>query len=485
MQKNGIFHRISINQISVKAIIIIWYTLLMVAIVALVMVFLLTVGRVTIQQDMQRRLLHGVDDNSRMINYTDDAIQVRNGFRYYINGVYCLVYDADLDRVAGEYPEGFEAEPTFSDGILRRVRSNNEDYYVYDSYVTLSNGRHAWVRGVSFTTATVTVATTVARVGAYVLPSIVAASAVGGFFITKVALKPIDTIRRVSDDISEGKDLSRRLNMTDVTIEAYSLAQSFDRMFERLERSFETEKQFTANASHELRTPTSVIISQCEYSMEHDTTKEEFGETLTVIKRQARRMNSLVSQLLGFARFEHGDKVLSFEMASMSEIVSAVCDDQQELNGGVHIETDVDADVEAQVDVAMMTRLVENLVSNACRFGSRFVKVGLYEQGGEVCLFVRDDGIGIAPEAQPKIWDRFWQAEPSRSDNKNGSNGLGLAMVKEICELHGGSMTLESALRQGSTFTLRMPAYRSVDTPRGEAGERAPKKIRRHKNKND
>ena len=104
------------------------------------------------------------------------------------------------------------------------------------------------------------------------LPGVVVASAIGGYFITRAALKPIDEITKMSDEISEGRDLSRRLNMRNVTMEAYILAQSYDKMLERLERSFDMEKQFTSDASHELRTPTAVIISQCEYAQEHDAT---------------------------------------------------------------------------------------------------------------------------------------------------------------------------------------------------------------------
>ena len=195
--------------ISVKFIIIFWFTLLMVIVSALVMVFMLTVSRLTMEQDMQRRVLSGVKANSNDLKCENDTIQAKGGFQYYVNGVYCLIYDANCNKVAGEYPEGF---------------------YTNDSYITFKNGRHAWIRGVSLTTTTVTVASTVAKVASYVLPGVVVASAIGGYFITRAALKPIDEITKMSDEISEGRDLSRRLNMRNVTMEAYILAQSYDKM---------------------------------------------------------------------------------------------------------------------------------------------------------------------------------------------------------------------------------------------------------------
>ena len=241
--------------ISVKFIIIFWFTLLMVIVSALVMVFMLTVSRLTMEQDMQRRVLSGVKANSNDLKCENDTIQAKGGFQYYVNGVYCLIYDANCNKVAGEYPEGFYTNAGFEDGVLRTTECGGKKYYIYDSYITFKNGRHAWIRGVSLTTTTVTVASTVAKVASYVLPGVVVASAIGGYFITRAALKPIDEITKMSDEISEGRDLSRRLNMRNVTMEAYILAQSYDKMLERLERSFDMEKQFTSDASHELRTP--------------------------------------------------------------------------------------------------------------------------------------------------------------------------------------------------------------------------------------
>ena len=444
------------RKISVKFIITFWFTMLMVTVAVLVMVFMLTASRLTMEQDMQRRIVDGVRDNRNDVRYEDDTIYAGGGFRYYVNGVYCVIYDGNYNKIAGEFPEGFETNSEFQDGILRTAEHDGKSYYIYDSYITFKNGRHAWIRGVSLTTTTVTVASTVAKVAAAVMPAVVVISAAGGYFITSRAMKPIERVARVSDEISEGKDLSRRLNMKNESKEAYMLAQSYDKMLERLERSFDMEKQFTSNASHELRTPTAVIISQCEYALEHDKTPEDYQETIGIIKRQARRMNAVVSQLLNFARMEQGTQKVHMEHANLSDIAEAVCEEHEELNEGITFEKDIEPDITATVDVTMITRMLENLITNACKFGGKHIKVGLYREDGDVCLFVRDDGMGIAKENQPKIWERFWQGDPSRTENKAGSNGLGLAMVKQIAELHGGEMSVESAPRQGSTFAFRM-----------------------------
>ena len=161
------------NKISVKFIITFWFTMLMVAIVALVMVFMLTASRLTMEQDMQRRIVDGVKDNRNDVKYNDDTIQAGGGFRYYVNGVYCVIYDGNYNKIAGEFPEGFQTSAEFQDGILRTTKYNGKSYYIYDRYITFKNGKHAWIRGVSLTTTTVTVASTVAKVASYVLPGVV------------------------------------------------------------------------------------------------------------------------------------------------------------------------------------------------------------------------------------------------------------------------------------------------------------------------
>ena len=442
--------------ISVKFIIIFWFTLLMVIVSALVMVFMLTVSRLTMEQDMQRRVLSGVKANSNDLKCENDTIQAKGGFQYYVNGVYCLIYDANCNKVAGEYPEGFYTNAGFEDGVLRTTECGGKKYYIYDSYITFKNGRHAWIRGVSLTTTTVTVASTVAKVASYVLPGVVVASAIGGYFITRAALKPIDEITKMSDEISEGRDLSRRLNMRNVTMEAYILAQSYDKMLERLERSFDMEKQFTSDASHELRTPVAVILAQCELMMGEERSQEEYQHALNVIERQSRKMSKLIQDLLMYTRLELKTDKYKKEQVSLSEIAESVCEDMALIRKkGITLTRQVQEEITCSGNQMLLTRLLVNLISNAYRYGKEngHILVKLEKNMDEIRLSVEDDGIGIAPEEQERIFRRFYQTDSSRTGE---GTGLGLSMVRQIAEFHGGTVQVESVPEKGSIFTFLM-----------------------------
>ena len=235
-------------------------------------------------------------------------------------------------------------------------------------------------------------------------------------------------------------------------------------MFARLERSFEAEKQFTSDASHELRTPIAVILAQCGETR-HATTPEQYQEAITVIDRQARKMSALVAQLLQMTRLEQGTHPASMEEADLSELVTVLCEEQPELSRGITIQTDVQPEVHACFDVTLMSRLLQNLLNNAIRYGrdNGHIWVTLRALEDQILLSVRDDGVGIPEDRLEKIFQRFYQVDPSRSGS--AGTGLGLTMVRQIAALHGGEITVESREGAGSCFTLRFPAHRPADVP--------------------
>ena len=233
------------------------------------------------------------------------------------------------------------------------------------------------------------------------------------------------------------------------------LAATLNQMFERLERSFEAETQFTADASHELRTPVSVIKSACEYAEKYGDTPEEQRETIAMIHRQADRMSALIGQLLSITRLDQGTEKARLTKLDLSGLVEGLCADQPYEKG--RLLPQVEEGVSVQGDAALLTRLLQNLIDNGFKYGKPegHVWVSLTRSEGELLLGVKDDGIGIPAQLQDKVWQRFFQADPSRSEK--GGAGLGLAMVDQIARAHGGTMTLESIPGLGSTFTLHLP----------------------------
>ena len=295
------------------------------------------------------------------------------------------------------------------------------------------------------------------------LPLAVIVSGLGAYLLARSTFRPIDRMIRTVGEISEGRDLSRRIGLPPGRDEISRLGQAFDNMFARLETSFESEKQFTSDASHELRTPVAVILAQCEDARRHAQDPAQYTEAIDVIERQAGRMRDLIAQLLQMTRLEQGTQRANFEQADLSGLVEVLCEEQPALPHGVTIRADVQPGVEAWLDVTLISRLLQNLIDNAARYGREngHIWVTLRRVEGEVLLSVRDDGIGIPADRLERIWQRFYQVESARG--AGGGAGLGLTMVRQIAALHGGTVTVDSREGEGSCFTLRFPAERRAE----------------------
>ena len=265
-------------------------------------------------------------------------------------------------------------------------------------------------------------------------------------------------ITQTAREIGQGNDLSRRIALGPGRDDVHVLADEFDRMFGRLEAAFDSEKQFVSDASHELRTPTAVILSQCEDALEEDRSPAETRAALRSIQKQAEKMAGMLSQLLMLARADSGRQVLHKEPFDMSSLAEAVAEEQQELADarGITVRADIQPGVMVCGDETLLMRMLINLMENGIKYGrvNGHLNLTLTAMGDTVTGTVADDGIGIAREDLDKIWRRFWQADPSHSGK---GAGLGLSMVKWIVEAHGGTIAVESFPGRGSSFTFTQP----------------------------
>jgi signal transduction histidine kinase len=246
-------------------------------------------------------------------------------------------------------------------------------------------------------------------------------------------------------------------------------------MLARLERSFITLRRFTADASHELKTPLTVLRSGIERAITHPKIPGEILEVLEETLIEVNRMTEMVDSLLMLARADEGRAPLHLEQLDLREILPEVSETANILGeqAGVSVEVTIPAEpMMLAADHSRIRQLFMNLLTNAIKYTPKGgnVWIDAAEADGRITINVGDTGIGIAPGDLPLIFDRFWRADAARSrTGERPGAGLGLAICKWIAEAHGGSIEAQSRPGRGTTFTVRIPVGIEVPAPATEA----------------
>lgn len=447
------------KKMSITLRITLWYTLLMLLIVLSVLGFMMVISDSIIQSNAAGRLITIIEYNIDEVEYDDGELEIDNAFESFKNGISSLVYTADFVRVEGRLPDSFPEETEFIDGDTRLINAEGDRYLVYDRLLSFKKHPSVWVRGVLPLDTVSGVTDSLFQIALFTLPLLVVLAAVGGYWITKRAFRQVRVMNRTVESITQGKDLSRRVPIEEGHDEIRTLAANFNGMLERLESSFEMEKRFVSDVSHELRTPVSVILAQCEYVLKQELPDEETRDSFQVVQRQAERMHRLIAHLLTITRLEQGQFQTVLLDTDVSALVLSLVGEAAEL-APVHITVrhEIQPGIYAPVNEPLFLRIFQNLTQNAMKYGKSHVIVSLWSEGGMGFLKVTDDGIGIAPEDQEKIWRRFYQVNPARTADEANGMGLGLSIAKQIALLHHGEITLESKTGEGSAFTFMFPS---------------------------
>jgi len=291
------------------------------------------------------------------------------------------------------------------------------------------------------------------------LPFLLALAGIGGYWLSTRSLAPLGWMAEQARQIT-GSNLHTRLDIGDAADELTVLAASFNELLSRLDQSFESMRRFVADASHELRTPISVIRGEADVALSHDRAAGEYRESLAIVLDESRRLSRLVDDLLNLARADAGHVRLQVRDFYFNDLLAECCRSVQTLAAARHIDLECRAcgDVPFRGDEELLRRLVVNLLDNAIRYTPAGGKVSaeLEVQSGDVRVRVSDTGVGIAPEAASHIFERFYRADKARSRG-DGGFGLGLSIVKWIAESHNGGVELTSRPEAGSTFTVTLP----------------------------
>lgn len=303
------------------------------------------------------------------------------------------------------------------------------------------------------------------------LPVVVLASLLLGYWLAQ-SVRPMETMVRELEAITDGRSLHRRLAVPQTDDEVARLGLAVNRMFARLEQSFTALHRFIADASHELKTPLMVLRAGVERSLTNPRNPPENLEALDGSLAEINRMTEMVENLLTLARADEGRAPLAVEPCDLRELVEEAVETAGMLAEGEEITVSTripDQPVSLNVDKARIRQLLLNLVTNAVKYtpGGGVVTLELDDRGHEVELQVGDTGIGIAAGDLPHIFDRFWRGDPSRSRvGAQPGTGLGLAITKWIAEAHGGAISVQSRPGRGTTFTVVLP--RGTERPRTE-----------------
>jgi two-component system heavy metal sensor histidine kinase CusS len=283
----------------------------------------------------------------------------------------------------------------------------------------------------------------------------IAAAAVIATSVTRRGLRPLSEMTESLKKIGPTQ-LNERLGPDGWPLELQPMARAFDSMLNRLEDSFIRLSQFSADLAHELRTPVANILGEAEVSLTRERSPAEYRETLESSVAECRRLSGLIDNLLFLARAESTDRQIHQSRFDACEAIEKIAAYYQTAAEERHIKITCEGEAELEADPLLFGRALSNLVENALRFtpdgGEIVITVATHPR--QVAVSVRDSGVGIGPEHLPRVFDRFYRIDSTRS---SGGTGLGLALVKSITDLHGGSATIASQENRGTTVTLTFP----------------------------
>jgi heavy metal sensor kinase len=291
-------------------------------------------------------------------------------------------------------------------------------------------------------------------------PLLLLAAAAGGYWLSRRALAPVDAIVETARQIT-GTNLGSRLEKLATGDELQRLSDTLNEMLDRIESAFRRVTEFTADASHELRTPVSLIRTEAELALRRSRGEADYQESLQHILREAERTSALIEELLALARADSGRESLKMNALNVRDTLRNAAEGWRPVAAmcGLEFRGHLSAgDLFVMADENALRRVVNILLDNAFKYTAPpgTVELALERKDDKAVIVVRDTGVGIAPEEQAKIFERFYRVDKARSRETQGA-GLGLSIAQWIVERHGGAIRVESELGRGSTFCVELP----------------------------
>lgn len=375
-------------------------------------------------------------------------------FENFNDGIYYIKYNENNEIIAGKIPKDFDLTLAFSIEDINTYQIENKKFLYYDTRLKNTGD---WIRGIyPLSRFQNDISKMWDILFYYIAPLFIAFVAFVGYKIVKNAFKPVKKISETALEIKKSKNFSRRIELDNSEDEIHKMASAFNEMLDTVEETFIHEKQFSSDVSHELRTPITVILAQSDYALDYVDTLDEAMESFEVINRQAKKMTSLINQIMELSKLERQNEIEK-ERINFSNIILQLLEDYRTLleNSNIELITNIEKDLRIYGNKLMIERLFVNLFTNAMKFTKTTINVSLNRINKEIILQIKDDGVGIAKKEQKYIWDRFFQINNSRNKDKNRGSGLGLSMVNKIAQLHSATIEVESEIGKGACFIVR------------------------------
>lgn len=439
-----------------------WYTLFLSIILLLFTGVILKMGADYEKRTATRSLTKAVEKAG------DRYMEKGGEFRAYDDNVYLALRDDRGNLLQGTEPENapHPKEPVFGRGP-QPVVINGVPYHYLDLPLRPDreefrkgtyHGPGRFIRGYLADTVYARYHQAMLLGALIALPLFLILVTLGGYKIIKRSFAPVRAISEAARAIGETGDLSQRIPLDDSRDEIHQMGRTFNWMLGQIEELLEREKRFTSDVSHELRTPTAVIMAESEFGKDYTDNLEEAREEFQHIFQQSRRMSQLINQLLELSRLGNR-KNLELVPVDLSRLVRETLEDYQKLPqaGKFQWEARIAPDLQVLGDEPLLNRILSNYLDNALKFTRTRIQVRLEEAEGGVRLSITDDGNGLPREELDKIWNRLYQADPSRNKKQNTGLGLGLSFVAAAAKLMKGKAGAESQVGKGSTFWLFIP----------------------------
>ncbi len=293
----------------------------------------------------------------------------------------------------------------------------------------------------------------------FVLPLAVVIITAGGYVLVQRALTPVEKITRAAERITQ-HNLSERLPASKTGDQLERLSLSLNRMIGRLDDAFQNSKRFVADASHEMRTPLTILRGELENLIEDSRLDSELRDRAASMFEEAVRLSRIVEQLFMLSRLDAGEAQTEWSRFDLATLAKTTADQMSLLaeDKNISIACDVHQAVPVEGDPARLKQVVVNLLDNAIKYTAQggAIQLQVLAVNGHAVLEVQDNGVGIPPDALPHVFERFYRVDQIRSGDTEGA-GLGLSIVKAICSAHGAEIEAVSTPTRGSCFRVKLP----------------------------